>query len=126
MRTALYYPTNAQDDERAAQVLQQCQLSHLVPRLDLEEDWTPILLLGEQQRLAIGRVLLNRPEVVFLDEASSAMDEGMEHAMYQLPRTSLPDAILISVGHRSSLLGFHTQELQLLGQGKWRLHDISA
>lgn len=54
-------------------------------------------------------VLLNRPQVVFLDEASSAMDEGLEYAMYKLLRQSLPDAILVSVGHRSSLLEFHTQ-----------------
>lgn len=127
LRTALYYPAAAhRSGEQAEHVLQQCQLGHLVARLDQEDDWTRILSLGEQQRLAIGRVLLNRPEVVFLDEASSAMDEGLEHAMYQLLRTSLPEAIVVSVGHRSSLLGFHTQELELLGQGKWRLHDLAA
>ncbi len=126
LRTALYYPATVQGGEQAALVLQQCQLGHLIERLDQDDDWTRILSLGEQQRLAIGRVLLNRPEVVFLDEASSAMDEGLEHAMYQLLRTSLPEAILVSVGHRSSLLGFHTQELELLGQGKWRLHDLPA
>lgn len=83
-------------------------------------DWARILSPGEQQRLAIGRVLLNRPQVVFLDEASSAMDEGWSTRCTRL-RQSLPDAILVSVGHRSSLLEFHTQELELLGEGKWRL-----
>ncbi len=124
LRSSLYYPAPVQHDEQAANVLRQCQLGHLLGRLDEEDDWTHILSLGEQQRLAIGRVLLNRPQVVFLDEASSAMDEGLEHAMYQLLRQSLPDAILISVGHRSSLLSFHTQELELLGEGRWQLHHL--
>jgi putative ATP-binding cassette transporter len=96
----------------------------LVDRLDEEDDWTRILSLGEQQRLAIGRLLLNRPRVVFLDEASSAMDEGLEHAMYGLLRESLPGATLVSVGHRSSLLGFHSRVLELLGEGRWRLQEL--
>jgi len=125
LRSALYYPASVQMCDQAAAVLQQCHLGHLVARLDEEADWTQILSLGEQQRLAIGRVLVNSPQVVFLDEASSAMDEGLEHAMYGLLRQSLPQAILVSVGHRSSLLGFHTQELELLGEGKWRMRDLS-
>lgn len=124
LRSALYYPAVMQANGRAAEVLRQCHLGHLVARLDEEHDWARTLSLGEQQRLAIGRVLLNCPQVVFLDEASSAMDEGLEYAMYQLLRLSLPDAILVSVGHRSSLLDFHAQELELLGAGKWQLRDL--
>lgn len=125
LRQALYYPGPVQTGEQAAAVLRQCQLGNLVAQLDEEGDWARTLSLGEQQRLAIGRVLLNDPQIVFLDEASSAMDEGLEHAMYQLLRQSLPEAILVSVGHRSSLLEFHTQELELLGEGKWQLHALS-
>lgn len=124
LRTALYYPAAIQSDDQAVSILNQCHLGHLVARLDEEDDWTQILSIGEQQRLAIGRVLLNRPEVVFLDEASSAMDEGLEHAMYGLLRQSLPKAILVSVGHRSSLLGFHARELTLLGEGRWQMQDL--
>ncbi len=124
LRKALYYPAPMQTDEAATMVLRQCQLGHLVERLDIDDDWTRILSLGEQQRLAIGRVLLNKPSIVFLDEASSAMDEGLEYAMYQLLRQALPAAILVSVGHRSSLLGFHTQELELLAAGRWRLQAL--
>jgi putative ATP-binding cassette transporter len=98
-------------------------LGHLIDRLDHEDDWTRILSLGEQQRLAIGRVLLNQPALMFLDEASSALDEGLEHAMYRLLLESLPSATLISVGHRSSLLTFHTEVLDLMGEGWWRLRD---
>ncbi len=124
LRSALYYPATVRTDDQAATVLRQCHLGHLVAHLDEEADWARTLSLGEQQRLAIGRILLNRPQLVFLDEASSAMDEGLEHAMYQLLRQSLPEAILVSVGHRSSLLGFHKQELELLGEGRWRLDTI--
>ena len=124
LRTALFYPAAAQTDGQAAEILRQCHLGHLVARLDEEQDWSRILSLGEQQRLAIGRALLNRPQVVFLDEASSAMDEGLELAMYRLLRTSLPRAILVSVGHRGSLLEFHSQILELLGEGEWRLRDV--
>jgi putative ATP-binding cassette transporter len=126
LRGALYYPATAQAGEHAADVLQQCQLGHLASRLDETADWSSILSLGEQQRLAIGRALLGQPQVVFLDEASSAMDEGLEHAMYRLLRQALPKAILVSVGHRSSLLEFHTQELTLLGEGKWRLSALAG
>jgi putative ATP-binding cassette transporter len=125
LRSSLCYPSiPAQTDDQAAAVLRRCHLGHLVARLDEEDDWTRILSLGEQQRLAIGRVLMNRPRVVFLDEASSAMDEGLEHAMYRLLREALPAATLVSIGHRSSLLGFHTRELELLGEGKWRLQEL--
>jgi vitamin B12/bleomycin/antimicrobial peptide transport system ATP-binding/permease protein len=125
LRSSLYYPgMRPQTDELAAAILRRCHLGHLVARLDHEEDWTRILSLGEQQRLAIGRVLLNRPVAVFLDEASSALDEGLEHAMYRLLRESLPDATLVSVGHRSSLSGLHARVLELLGEGHWRLQRL--
>jgi len=126
LRQALYYPAVVPADDRAAEVLRQCQLGHLQAHLDEEADWARTLSLGEQQRLAVGRVLLNRPQLVFLDEASSAMDEGLEYAMYQLLRQSLPETIFVSVGHRSSLLDFHSQELELLGEGRWRLNALPA
>jgi putative ATP-binding cassette transporter len=125
LRASLYYPAiPAHSDGLAAAVLRRCHLGHLADRLDEEHDWTRILSLGEQQRLAIGRVLLNRPLVVFLDEVSSALDEGLEHAMYRLLREALPEATLISVGHRSSLLGLHTRVLELLGEGRWRVQAL--
>jgi vitamin B12/bleomycin/antimicrobial peptide transport system ATP-binding/permease protein len=125
LRSCLYYPgMPAQADDRAAAVLRRCHLGHLIDRLDEEDDWPRILSLGEQQRLAIGRVLLSRPRVVFLDEASSAWDEGLEHAMYHLLRESLPRATLVSVGHRSSLLALHTGMLELLGAGRWRMQAL--
>jgi putative ATP-binding cassette transporter len=124
LRVALYYPAEVQDGDEASAILRKCHLDHLIPHLDEEANWTNILSLGEQQRLAMGRALLGQPQVVFLDEASSAMDESLEHSVYETLRQSLPRTILVSVGHRSSLLKFHTQELELLGQGAWRLRDL--
>ncbi|MEO6960177.1 MAG: ATP-binding cassette domain-containing protein, partial [Burkholderiaceae bacterium] len=106
---------------RAEEVLKKVQLGHLTERLDEVTDWGRILSLGEQQRLAFGRLLLAKPAAAFLDEASSAMDEGLEDAMYRLARESLPNTLLISVGHRSSLLAHHPRQLTLKGKGAWEL-----
>ncbi|MCS6765128.1 MAG: ABC transporter ATP-binding protein/permease [Candidatus Protistobacter heckmanni] len=124
LREALYYPQPAPAgaagaDERARQALLDVQLGHLAERLDETADWTRILSGGEQQRLAFGRLLLAKPDAAFLDEATSAMDEGMEDAMYRLMTERLPGSVLVSVGHRSTLLKHHAMELDLLGQGKW-------
>lgn len=121
LRAALHYPMPATASDEAAEVLRRCQLGHLVDKLDEDADWSRTLSLGEQQRLAFGRALLAKPAVIFLDESSSAMDEGLEHAMYSLLREVLPVATLVSVGHRSSLLAFHQQTLTLLGAGRWQI-----
>jgi putative ATP-binding cassette transporter len=126
LREALCYPMPASTHEDVKEVLGRCQLAHLAGRLDEAADWSRILSLGEQQRLAIGRALLTRPLVIFLDESSSAMDEGLEHAMYTLLREALPHTTLVSVGHRSSLRAFHQHALTLLGAGAWQLERISA
>ncbi|MDH0302164.1 MULTISPECIES: ABC transporter ATP-binding protein/permease [unclassified Pseudomonas] len=123
LRTAIAYPTQDApgDDARMQQALRQVNLAHLAERLDEQRDWSRILSLGEQQRLAFSRVLFNRPQVVFLDESTSAMDEGLEHALYSLLRAELPATLLVSVGHRSTLAGFHSHRLEVDGQGGWSL-----
>jgi putative ATP-binding cassette transporter len=95
------------------------QLGHLEERIDDEADWLHILSPGEQQRFGFARIIVNRPQLVFLDEATSAVDEGTEHALYTLLRQELPECILVSVGHRSTLTTFHTHQLELLGEGRW-------
>ena len=123
LRTVIAYPAVGQpeDQARMQQVLHQVNLGHLAERLEVSCDWAHILSVGEQQRLAFARVLFNRPQVVFLDESTSAMDEGLEHALYALLRSEMPGALLISVGHRSTLAGFHTHRLEVDGRGGWSL-----
>ncbi|GGX91372.1 ABC transporter ATP-binding protein/permease [Vogesella alkaliphila] len=126
LRAALHYPHPATaKNEHAAEVLRSVQLGHLVDKLDEGADWGRILSLGEQQRLAFGRLLLAAPKVVFLDEATSAMDEGLEEALYRLLRSRLPHATLVSVGHRSTLLIHHQFALTLRSGGEWKLESLS-
>ncbi|MFN4238749.1 MAG: ABC transporter ATP-binding protein/permease [Vogesella sp.] len=121
LRDALSYPQAAiADSARISQVLKAVQLGQLSSRLDEVADWSRILSLGEQQRLAFGRLLLAAPQVAFMDEATSAMDEGLEDALYRLVREQLPGTVLVSVGHRSTLLTHHNRQLQLLGSGGWQ------
>jgi putative ATP-binding cassette transporter len=123
LRAALSYPQPADgvDDEQAVRVLRQVQLPHLADRLEDEVDWARRLSPGEQQRLGFARVLITRPRVVFLDEATSALDEGLEHTLYTLLRDELPDCVVVSVGHRSTLNHFHDERLELLGDGRWQV-----
>lgn len=123
---ALYYPELAPTDleiDKVNYILQQVHLAHLIDKLEIENDWTRVLSLGEQQRLAFARVLLHKPKVVFLDEATSSMDEGLEDAMYRLLLAKLPCTTLISVGHRSTLHKHHQQYLQINSDKSWQITD---
>jgi vitamin B12/bleomycin/antimicrobial peptide transport system ATP-binding/permease protein len=126
LRTALAYPSPADSlsDDMAIETLRAVQLGHLADRLDVETDWSKTLSPGEQQRLAFGRILIARPSLAFLDETTSALDEGMEHAIYELVRERMPDCTIVSVGHRSSLENLHTNELILLGEGQWETRTL--
>lgn len=128
LRDAVAYPGHARpgDDARLALALRAVNLGHLAGRLDHEADWSRILSIGEQQRVAFARVLFNRPAIVFLDEATSATDEGLEHMLYGLLREQLPGAMLVSVGHRSTLDAFHTHRLDLDGKGGWNTGSLAA
>ncbi|PJG85953.1 ABC transporter ATP-binding protein/permease [Conservatibacter flavescens] len=121
---ALYYPELVPqhvDITAASDLLQQVQLGHLSDRLEQENDWTRVLSLGEQQRLAFARLLLHKPTVAFLDEASASMDEGLEDAMYRLLKQSLPMTTIISVGHRSTLHAYHALRLEINKEQGWQL-----
>jgi putative ATP-binding cassette transporter len=121
LRSAITYPAPAEDipDHAVRQALADVQLGHLGDHLDEVKDWMTTLSPGERQRLSFGRVLLLQPSLVFFDESTSALDEGMEHALYTLVRERLPQATVVSVGHRSSLGPLHQRELVLLGHGAW-------
>jgi vitamin B12/bleomycin/antimicrobial peptide transport system ATP-binding/permease protein len=126
MRAALAYPSPAAtlSDDDARDTLRAVQLGYLADRLDVETDWSRTLSPGEQQRLAFGRSLVSRPSLAFLDETTSALDEGMEHALYELVRERLPDCTIVSVGHGSTLDSLHTNELTLVGDGRWEARTL--
>jgi putative ATP-binding cassette transporter len=126
LRTVISYPAAAGefDDAAIQAALDTVALGQLASRLDEEADWAKVLSPGEQQRIAFARVLLAKPKVVFLDESTSALDEGQEFALYKALRTALPDCIVVSVSHRPSLEQHHDQRLELLGDGKWRLEPV--
>ena len=126
LRAVVSYPAAAGDisDDDLRDVLNRVVLGHLVDKLDDLQDWVKVLSPGEQQRVAFARVLLTKPKAVFLDEATSAMDEGLELAMYRLLRSELPNTIVVSVSHRSTVEHHHNQRLELLGEGQWRLGPL--
>lgn len=109
---AASYPLETADKEILSTLLVECGLSHLMEKPDTEADWSHILSLGEQQKLAFVRVFLRKPKWVFLDEATSAMDEETEEKMYRL-LTALPGTTVISIGHRSTLDKWHDRVLRI-------------
>ena len=124
LRDVLLYPGNMEiSNEKIKEALNLCKLDYLTDQLTKEEDWSTIFSLGEQQRIAFVRALLHNPSWLFLDEATSAMDEQLEQDMYELLGSKLPGATIISVGHRSTLNKFHNKCLTLLGEGGWKISD---
>lgn len=126
LRAVVSYPCQEGDrtDEEVAAALTKVALPHLISRLDEVDDWAKVLSPGEQQRVAFARVVLSKPRAVFLDESTSALDEGLEMMLYQLVRTELPNTIVVSVSHRSTVEQHHEQELELTGDGGWRLSRL--
>jgi putative ATP-binding cassette transporter len=110
---ALCYPDKpeAHGATEIGEALALCQLSHLADRLDESANWSMMLSPGEQQRLSFARALLVRPDWLFLDEASSALDEATESRMYELLAERLPGATVVSIAHKPSVLRFHDRRL---------------
>ena len=124
LREQLCYPLQPErfSDAQLRHVLEQVRLPELVqryPDLDIKQDWPRLLSLGEQQRLAFARLLLNGPRFVVLDEATSALDVATEKHLYEL--LCQREMAFVSVGHRPTLTAFHDTVLELDGQGGWRL-----
>ena len=126
LRRAIYYPQPVPEntDDNLTGFLERFGLQNLAGQLDAVDDWSRILSLGEQQRLAFIRILLLRPDIVFLDESTSALDEPREAQAYEIIHQLLPQMAVVSVGHRSSLLNCHDKQLVLAGDGYWKLQDI--
>ena len=109
LRRAICYPNIRPDEHQLAAALEACRLGHLKELLDTEDDWQHKLSPGELQRIAFVRILITRPRLALLDEATAALDEETEAALYRLIRQELPDSIIVSIGHRSTLNAFHNQ-----------------
>ena len=123
LRQAIYYPQSVPENDETdiAALLDEFGLSTLRDKLDEVDDWSRILSLGEQQRIAFIRILLFKPQLAFLDESTSAMDEELEARSYDKLKEVLPDMAVVSVGHRSSILQRHNVILRLIGNGAWMI-----
>ncbi|KAM7269776.1 hypothetical protein ACFE04_025273 [Oxalis oulophora] len=114
-------------------VLEDVHLGHIFSRLgslDSIHEWSSVLSLGEQQRLAFARLLLSRPKLVLLDEATSALDESNEAHLYQ--KISVAGITYISIGHRRTLLEYHNRILHIStldpdsNEQNWKLESINC
>jgi putative ATP-binding cassette transporter len=127
LRHQLLYPNAdrvVKEDELQA-ALERVNLPELATRMggfDAEQRWADVLSLGEQQRLAFARLLLNKPRYLVLDESTSALDIDNERKLYEMLREL--EISFISVGHRSTLLGYHNKLLELAEDGSWNLRTI--
>ncbi len=129
LRSQLLYPDADRQipDDALLLMLHKVNLPDLAERsggLDAETDWEKVLSVGEQQRLAIARVLVTKPRYAMLDEATSALDAANEEHLYSL--LAKTETTLVSVGHRASILKYHAQVIELRGEGDWRLHPAEG
>jgi putative ATP-binding cassette transporter len=128
LRAQLSYPNldRPVSDEELAETLKQVNLGDLIERcggLEAEFNFERILSGGERQRLAFARAFLKNPRCLLLDEATGALDRENEIALYEQLR--LLSATVVSVSHHPALVKFHSQVLEVKGEGEWRLHQAS-
>lgn len=116
LRAAVAYPAadNAYPDLAIQHYLDLCKLPHLTTLLEHSDNWNHRLSPGEQQRLAFVRTLLTRPDVIFMDEASSALDGETEDLVYQLILRELPNAAIVSIAHRENVAQYHQLRWQFV------------
>jgi putative ATP-binding cassette transporter len=119
LHAAVVYPALPEqfDAAQVREVLTAASIPALAERLDERAHWNRMLSLGEQQRLGIARALLHAPDYLLLDEATASLDEPSEAALYTLVEKRLPNAAIISIGHRSTLAAFHKRRLELVKDG---------
>ena len=123
LREQLLYPqpSNQASDDYLQAMLETVNLPDLARRyeagFEAQENWENVLSLGEQQRVAFARILINQPKYAILDEATSALDVQNEEFLYQ--QLSSQGTTYISVGHRPTLTAYHQQLLEILDGGEW-------
>jgi len=113
LKRAVTYPADAQSfsDREIAEALGAVGLAQLSGDLERGENWGQVLSGGEQQRFAFARALLNKPDWLFLDEATASLPDDAQDALYRLLKERLPRTTLVSIGHRASLRGYHDRQL---------------
>jgi putative ATP-binding cassette transporter len=130
LRDVVSYPMPAGgvDDAALREMLEAVGLIELGVHLDEPAHWALRLSPGEQQRIAFARALVQKPEWLFLDEATSAVDEATEARLYRLLRERLSETTLFSIGHRTTLHAFHARRLvvQLAGSGPGSVVELPA
>jgi vitamin B12/bleomycin/antimicrobial peptide transport system ATP-binding/permease protein len=130
LRAAISYPAapDAYAEEDIRKALTDARIGFLADQLDREEVWSQRLSGGEQQRIAIARALLEKPDWLLLDESTSALDEKLEAELYRMLKQRLPKATIITIGHRSSLAAFHARRLDMTenGAGQFTPRDTTA
>ena len=115
LREVLSYPMPPEEyrDSELSSVMQACHLGDFVGRLNELANWSRVLSGGEQQRVAFVRALLAKPDWLFLDEATAALDPETESALYEALKAHLPDTTVVSIAHRESLRRHHVRQLRL-------------
>jgi len=130
LRAAASYPAaeGAFADADLQSALIDCGLAAFADNLDESDHWARRLSPGEQQRVAFARVLLHKPDWLFLDEATSALDPETEERLYRLLRERLPGITVLSIGHRLSLVAFHSRRVAVRrdGAGIGRLEEVAV
>ncbi len=128
LRAAVTYPSvpGTYSDDAIRSALADAHLEGLVDHLDSEDTWSQRLSSGEQQRLAIARALLMRPDWLFLDESTSAVEEKLEAELYAVLARLLPQTTIVSISHRSTLAGLHQRHLEMMPQdGRFTLREAA-
>ena len=122
LKHAAAYPEDAaqHSDEQVRDALKAVGLEKLSDELERQENWGQMLSGGEQQRLAFARALLNRPDWLFLDEATASLPDEAQDALYRLLKERLPHTTLVSIGHRASLAQHHAKRFD------WRERGLAA